>query len=93
MATSDNKAPATKADAKSGDKDVDASIAEVQANMDEITDKGYQGERTDPTPLENYTVDGVTSGAPTPETDEAAAEAARHAVTDASTRASGPSGR
>ena len=59
------------------DTDVSASIDEVQANMDEINEKGYHGVRTDPTPLENYTVSGVTSGAPTPETDvDAAAKAA-----------------
>ena len=55
------------------DTDVSASIDEVQANMDEINEKGYHGVRTDPTPLENYTVSGVTSGAPTPETDVDAA--------------------
>lgn len=30
---------------------------------------GYRGIEVDPTPNENYTVAGVTSGAPTPETD------------------------
>lgn len=89
MATSTGKAQP----AKVPDSDVANSVAEVQANMDEITDKGYQGDRTDPTPLENYTVSGVTSGAPTPETDERAAEAASRAIVDASTRASGPSGK
>lgn len=62
---------------KAADTDVAASVAEVQANMDEINDQGYHGYRVDPTPLENYTVAGVTSGAPTPETDaDAAAKAA-----------------
>lgn len=40
---------------------------EVQAKMDEETEKGYRGIVPDPTPNENYTVAGVTSGAPTPE--------------------------
>lgn len=40
---------------------------EVQAKMDEETEKGYRGFVPDPTPNENYTVAGVTSGAPTPE--------------------------
>ena len=34
----------------------------------------------DPTPNENYTVAGVTAGAPTPETDKAAEQAAREAL-------------
>ena len=55
----------------------DAGEAEVQSTMDEVTEKGYLGDRTDPTPLENYTVSGVTSGAPTPETDKGARLAAQ----------------
>lgn len=31
--------------------------------------QGFRGVEVDPTPNENYTVAGVTSGAPTPETD------------------------
>lgn len=49
---------------------------EVQAKMDEETEKGYRGFVPDPTPNANYTVAGVTSGAPTPENNpQAAAEA------------------
>lgn len=51
----------------------------VQSAVDVETDNGYRGVRTDPTPLENYTLDGVTSGLPTPETDEASLAAARSA--------------
>src|SRR5204862_8047182 len=47
----------------------DAGKAQVQSQMDEFTAKGYRGEAVDPTPNENYTVAGVTGGAPTPETD------------------------
>lgn len=48
---------------------------EVQAKMDEETEKGYRGFVPDPTPNENYTVAGVTAGAPTPENNpDAAAE-------------------
>lgn len=43
------------------------------------TAKGYVGADTDPTPNESYTVGGVTSDKPTPETDAKAAEAARGA--------------
>jgi hypothetical protein len=46
---------------------------EVQAKMDEEQEQGYRGTKVDPTPNENYTVAGVTSGAPTPETDPALA--------------------
>lgn len=67
----------SKRSARSDESQVKASADEVQANMDEINDKGYMGERTDPTPLENYTVAGVVAGKPTPETDaKAAAKAA-----------------
>lgn len=57
--------------------DQDVGQNEVQQAVDEANEKGYFGEVADPTPNENYTVAGVTSGAPTPETDEQAAEAAR----------------
>lgn len=55
----------------------DSGEAEVQAKVDEENEQGFRGTRVDPTPLENYTVAGVTSGAPTPETDEDQAEKAR----------------
>jgi len=49
---------------------------QVQEKMDEEQEKGYRGFVPDPTPNENYTVAGVTSGAPTPENNpQAAAEA------------------
>lgn len=41
---------------------------EVQHAMDKATEQGFIGVETDDTPNENYTVAGVTSGAPTPET-------------------------
>ena len=47
----------------------DAGQAEVQAKFDEAEDKGYFGETPDSTPNENYTLKGVTSGKPTPETE------------------------
>lgn len=53
---------------------------DVQKQADEIAEKGYVGTLVDPTPNENYTVAGVTSGKPTPETDEAQAEKARAAL-------------
>lgn len=50
-------------------KSDDAGQDEVQAKFDEASDKGYFGESPDDTPRENYTLKGVTSGKPTPETD------------------------
>lgn len=55
----------------------DAGQAEVQQVVDEANEKGYFGTVTDPTPNENYTVAGVTSGKPTPETDDKLAAEAR----------------
>lgn len=46
---------------------------EVQAKMDEATEKGHFGYTPDKTPNENYTVAGVTAGAPTPENNPQAA--------------------
>ncbi len=47
----------------------DAGEAEVQAISDEAAEKGYLGTVQDETPNENYTLQGVTSGKPTPETE------------------------
>jgi hypothetical protein len=47
----------------------DAGQAEVQAMFDEANEKGYFGHSPDETPLDNYTLKGVTSGKPTPETE------------------------
>lgn len=58
----------------------DSGAAEVQAKVDAENEQGFRGTRVDPTPLENYTLDGVTSGEPTPETDGKAAQAARDAA-------------
>lgn len=52
---------------------VEAAAQAAADVMEDITDAGHFGESTDPTPNENYTVGGVTSGKPTPETDPDAA--------------------
>lgn len=57
----------------------DLGAAEVEANVQAEQDKGYRGEAVDPTPNSNYTVAGVTSGKPTPETDPKQAAKARDA--------------
>lgn len=62
-----------KADAQAGDP----AVAEVQAQADKEAELGYRGIEADITPNENYTVAGVTSGAPTPETDKGHAESVR----------------
>lgn len=54
----------------------DLGASEVQAKVDAENEQGFRGTKVDPTPDENYTVAGVTSGAPTPETDAEAAQAA-----------------
>ena len=47
----------------------DLGAAEIQARFDEANAKGYWGEVPDETPNANYTLKGVTSGKPTPETE------------------------
>lgn len=60
-------------------KQNDGGAAEVQANVDKAEEQGFQGTAVDPTPRENYTLQGVVDGKPTPETDKDAAAAAREA--------------
>lgn len=47
----------------------DVGEAEVQAKVDQETDQGFRGTKTDPTPDEHYTFAGAAAGLPTPETD------------------------
>jgi hypothetical protein len=58
----------------------DQAVEEVQATVDAENEQGFIGQQVDPTDRANYTVGGVTSEAPTPETDEGAAEEARKSV-------------
>lgn len=67
----------------------DTSTAEVQKQVDEDEARGFRGVEVDPTPNENYTVAGVTSGAPTPETDDDAADEARKAQKTVASQAAG----
>ena len=60
-------------DTTAGDQPKDAASKRVQDATDKANAKGYLGISTDPTPNENYTIQGVTSGKPTPETDPAQA--------------------
>lgn len=61
------------------EKSKDSGEAQVQANVDKENERGFAGEQVDPTPRDNYTLQGVVAGKPTPETDEGAAKAARDA--------------
>lgn len=63
--------------AKASAQAADPSLAEVQARADKESEQGFRGAETDPTPNENYTVSGVTSGRPTPETDREQARKVR----------------
>jgi hypothetical protein len=47
----------------------DAGAGQVQSQLDKEQAQGFRGTEVDQTPNENYSVSGVTSGAPTPETD------------------------
>ena len=75
------------------DNDQTAAQEQVQAVADKETEQGFRGIEVDPTPNENYTVAGVTSGKPTPETDDDAAEEARKARGDVARRAAGVAGK
>jgi len=55
----------------------------IQQATDEAEEQGYFGTAVDPTPNENYTLKGVTSGAPTPETDPEYAREVRQQLDDA----------
>lgn len=50
------------------EKAAEASNAQVAELLDAEQEQGYRGQAVDSTPNENYTVAGVTAGAPTPET-------------------------
>lgn len=63
MATKDAGTKAAPASAE------DVGQAEVQKRFDEANEKGFFGHSPDETPRENYTLKGVTSGKPTPETE------------------------
>jgi hypothetical protein len=60
-----------------GDSGDDAGQKQVQSAMDQEQEQGFRGIKVDPTPDSHYTVEGVTSGKPTPETDADAAAAAK----------------
>lgn len=80
--------------AKADAVNADAGVAKgPQEIMDRETRQGFRGVEVDTTPNENYTLAGVTSGAPTPETDEAQAEQVRKDQKGAEAKAAGVSQR
>ena len=62
----------------------EAEIADPEGTLQEAFDaeheQGFRGTKVDPTPNHAYTLAGVTSGEPTPETDPALRAAARTRV-------------
>lgn len=85
---------ATDREAKAAAEKADAEVSgQVQDAVDHETEQGFRGIEVDPTPNENYTVAGVTSGAPTPETDSKQARKARDAQDEVAGRAAGVAGK
>lgn len=66
MATKKTAAPN---DGKTEAQTDDPVSKQAAQNAEQELEQGFRGAKVDPTPNENYTVDGVTSNAPTPETD------------------------
>lgn len=60
---SDTTDDTTRSDAKG------TPLTAIGERIEQEQKQGFRGTEVDPTPNENYTVAGVTSGAPTPETD------------------------
>lgn len=58
-------------------KGTQSTATQPQEIIDREASQGFRGSEVDSTPNENYTVAGVTSGAPTPETDVESAKQVR----------------
>lgn len=71
----------------------DTSTKQAQTQADEDQARGFRGVEVDPIDNEAYTVAGVTSGMPTPETDDDAHEKARKAQADTSRQSYGAAER
>jgi hypothetical protein len=70
----------------------DPTLGEVQQQADQETELGFRGIEADPTPNENYSVAGVTSGKPTPETDKAQAQKVKQYQTEVQAKVDGVAG-
>jgi len=75
-----------KADAVAADAGTAKGPQEI---IDQETAQGFRGVEVDSTPNEAYTLQGVTSGMPTPETDPEQAEKVRKDQKDVEARANG----
>lgn len=73
----EKKSDSTDTSTRQTDSAKGTSLTEIQQKVDIEQSQGFRGTEVDSTPNENYTVAGVTSGAPTPETDVEAAKSAR----------------
>lgn len=62
------------------EKPADLGADQVQERVDTENKQGFAGVEVDPTPNENYTMQGVIADAPTPETDPETAKVARDAA-------------
>lgn len=62
--------PVAPASPEEGESAVEATAGAMQKLTDEAEDKGFYGTSPDKTPRENYTVEGVIAGKPTPENTE-----------------------
>jgi hypothetical protein len=51
------------------DEKVNPAQDELQERVEDAEAKGYYGVESDPTPDRHYSLEGVTSGLPTPETE------------------------
>lgn len=66
-----------KSDTTSASSQSAKATSEIDAKINAENAQGFRGVEVDSTPNENYTVAGVTSGAPTPETDVDSAKKVR----------------
>lgn len=81
-ATTETNKPEIKATTSTGsaNKSKDGANKDLQSAADIENEQGFRGFGVDPTPNENYTVEGVLAGKPTPETHIDAAIEARKAT-------------
>jgi hypothetical protein len=76
----DDKSKAQKAVEKDPKGVAEKGNEQVQKQADKEVDQGFRGTQVDLTPNENYTVAGVTSGAPVPEAAADPVQARREAT-------------
>lgn len=71
---------------KDPEKAAEKTNKAVQEKQDVADEQGFYGNEVDTTPNENYTLEGVTSGKPTPESSSDPALARRQAASDLAAR-------